>query len=53
VKKDDLGNIESCKMHDLATHVAGFQSTIVDRQGKNISSNVTRQVSFDMELDLS
>jgi hypothetical protein len=34
VEKDRFGNIESCKMHDfmhdLATKVAGFQSTIVD-----------------------
>ncbi|KAI9393708.1 hypothetical protein POPTR_006G273900v4 [Populus trichocarpa] len=56
VKKDRLGNIESCKMHDfmhdLATHVAGFQSIKVERLGNRISE-LTRHVSFDTELDLS
>ncbi|XP_073266098.1 putative disease resistance protein RGA4 [Populus alba] len=56
VKKDRFGNIESCKMHDfmhdLATHVAGFQSIKVERGGNRISE-LTRHVSFDTELDLS
>uniref|UniRef100_A0A6M2EX53 Uncharacterized protein n=1 Tax=Populus davidiana TaxID=266767 RepID=A0A6M2EX53_9ROSI len=56
VQKDRFGNIESCKMHDfmhdLATHVAGFQSIKVERLGNRISE-LTRHVSFDTELDLS
>nr|TKS05896.1 hypothetical protein D5086_0000128560 [Populus alba] len=56
VKKDRFGNIESCKMHDfmhdLATHVAGLESTIVDQQGNRINE-LTRHVSFETKLDWS
>ncbi|KAL9400540.1 hypothetical protein Peur_009501 [Populus x canadensis] len=56
VKKDGLGNIESCRMHDfmhdLATHVAGFQSIKLERRGNRISE-LTRHVSNDTELNLS
>ncbi|KAJ6924997.1 disease resistance protein RGA4 [Populus alba x Populus x berolinensis] len=56
VEKDRFGNIESCKMHDfmhdLATKVAGCQNIKVER-GETRICDLTRHVSFDMELDLS
>ncbi|XP_052203910.1 putative disease resistance protein RGA4 [Diospyros lotus] len=56
VEKDDLGNIKSCRlhdfMHDLAAHVAGLESTNVEDFGGNRISDLTRHVSFVMELDL-
>jgi Leucine-rich repeat (LRR) protein len=54
VKMDVLGNKKSCKMHDLASHVAGFESTkVLECGGNRISDDLARHVSFDMELDVS
>ncbi|XP_061963292.1 putative disease resistance protein RGA3 [Populus nigra] len=54
VKRDDLGNIISCKMnsgmYDVAAKVGALESTKVDR-GRNRISDSTRHVSLDMELN--
>jgi len=54
VKRDDLGNIISCKMnsrmYEVAAKVGAFESTKVD-SGRNRISDSTRHVSLDMELN--
>ncbi|XP_061963352.1 putative disease resistance protein RGA3 [Populus nigra] len=54
VKRDDLGNIISCKMnsgmYDVAAKVGAFESTKVDG-GRNRISDSTRHVSLDEDLN--
>ena len=51
VENDELGNIESCKMHDLAGLVSGSESAILNSSGENDIEKL-RHVSFNL-VDLS
>jgi hypothetical protein len=47
VENNYLGNIKSCKMHDLATLVGGMESTMLNSSVENIGEKV-RHISFDL-----
>ena len=47
VENDQSGNIESCKMHDLATLVSGTESAILNSGEENVIEKV-HHVSFDL-----
>ena len=51
VENDYLGNIKSCKMHDLACLVSGTESVILNSSGENVIENV-HHVSYNL-LDSS
>ena len=47
VENDELGIIESCKMHDLAGFVSGLESALLNSSGENDIEKV-RHVSFNL-----